>query len=313
MKPVRTWVLIADGGHARVLEIDADRRGLEAQADMDMSVDLPRSHEIVSDRRARSYESRDTRATPRATGSIRIASSSARSPRRSARRWRRGLARAASSAWSWWRRLRRWATCARRCRRRCAPRWLARLRRTSSRHRRPVSGRIWRKSWQRAGGDPAPRAGQGGKSAQVCQGVGPAGRRHYCAPDGDPGGERRALLRRHVGDVGGRHGAAPHGGDGDLAGVGLDARRRVEQHALGRDGDAGPHRLGGVAHAAAADDDVLHLARSSRARGRRVGALGARPLACAGPSVDSQTISSPQATATPQVHHGLGWPWWRML
>ena len=47
MKPVRTWVLIADGGHARVLEIDADRRGLEAQADMDMSIDLPPSHELT--------------------------------------------------------------------------------------------------------------------------------------------------------------------------------------------------------------------------------------------------------------------------
>jgi len=58
MKPVRTWVLIADGGHARVLEIDADRRGLEAQADMDMSIDLPPSHELVSDRLARTYESK---------------------------------------------------------------------------------------------------------------------------------------------------------------------------------------------------------------------------------------------------------------
>jgi protein required for attachment to host cells len=58
MKPVRTWVLIADGGHAKVLEIDAGRRGLEAQADMEMSIELPPSHELVSDRLTRTYESK---------------------------------------------------------------------------------------------------------------------------------------------------------------------------------------------------------------------------------------------------------------
>ena len=57
MKSVRTWVLIADGGHAKVLETDASRSGLEAQADMDMSADLPRSHELLSDRAGRSFES----------------------------------------------------------------------------------------------------------------------------------------------------------------------------------------------------------------------------------------------------------------
>lgn len=58
MKPVRTWVLIADGGHAKVLEIDAERRGLEAQADMDMTIELPPSRELVSDRPTRTYESK---------------------------------------------------------------------------------------------------------------------------------------------------------------------------------------------------------------------------------------------------------------
>jgi protein required for attachment to host cells len=58
MKAVRTWVLIADGGHAKVLEIDGSRRSLEAQADMNMSVQLPPSRELVSDRPARIYESR---------------------------------------------------------------------------------------------------------------------------------------------------------------------------------------------------------------------------------------------------------------
>lgn len=58
MKSMRTWVLIADGGHAKVLETDASRQGLEAQADMDMSVELPPSRDLVSDRPVRSYESR---------------------------------------------------------------------------------------------------------------------------------------------------------------------------------------------------------------------------------------------------------------
>jgi protein required for attachment to host cells len=58
MKPVRTWVLIADGGHAKVLEIDTERRGLEAQADMEMSIELPPTHELVTDRPARTYESK---------------------------------------------------------------------------------------------------------------------------------------------------------------------------------------------------------------------------------------------------------------
>ena len=58
MKSVRTWVLIADGGHAKVLETDASLSGLEPQADMDMSVDLPRSHEILTDHAVRSFESR---------------------------------------------------------------------------------------------------------------------------------------------------------------------------------------------------------------------------------------------------------------
>ncbi len=56
MKSVRTWVLIADGGHAKVLETDASLSRLEAQTDMEMSADLPRSHEILADRAGRSYE-----------------------------------------------------------------------------------------------------------------------------------------------------------------------------------------------------------------------------------------------------------------
>ena len=57
MKPVRTWVLIADGGHAKVLETQGAGSGLEAQADMVMSADLPRTHDILTDRAGRSFES----------------------------------------------------------------------------------------------------------------------------------------------------------------------------------------------------------------------------------------------------------------
>jgi protein required for attachment to host cells len=57
MKPKRTWVLIADGGHAKVLEVDAGRQSLEALVDMEMSAELPPSRELVSDRPVRSYES----------------------------------------------------------------------------------------------------------------------------------------------------------------------------------------------------------------------------------------------------------------
>ena len=57
MKPVRTWVLIADGGHAKVLETLGPGSRLEAQADMVFSADLPRSHDLLADRAGRSYES----------------------------------------------------------------------------------------------------------------------------------------------------------------------------------------------------------------------------------------------------------------
>jgi protein required for attachment to host cells len=58
MKSERTWVLIADGGHAKVLQIDGERRSLEPQSDMNMSIELPPSRELVSDRPVRTYESK---------------------------------------------------------------------------------------------------------------------------------------------------------------------------------------------------------------------------------------------------------------
>jgi protein required for attachment to host cells len=57
MKAVRTWVLIADGGNAKVLETRGVGPGLEAQADMVFSADLPRSHDILTDRAGRGFES----------------------------------------------------------------------------------------------------------------------------------------------------------------------------------------------------------------------------------------------------------------
>jgi len=57
MKAVRTWVLIADGGHAKVLETSGARARLTAQPDMVFSADLPRSHDILTDRAGRGFES----------------------------------------------------------------------------------------------------------------------------------------------------------------------------------------------------------------------------------------------------------------
>lgn len=57
MKPVRTWILIADAGRARVLENLGPGRGLTPVDAMASNADLPPTHEIVSDRQTRSYES----------------------------------------------------------------------------------------------------------------------------------------------------------------------------------------------------------------------------------------------------------------
>lgn len=57
MKAVRTWVLIADGGHAKVLETSGARPSLTAQADMVFDANLPRSHDILTDRAGRGFES----------------------------------------------------------------------------------------------------------------------------------------------------------------------------------------------------------------------------------------------------------------
>lgn len=58
MKPVRTWVLIADGARARILENAGPGRGLVAVPDTDMRFDIPQNRDILADKPGRSFESR---------------------------------------------------------------------------------------------------------------------------------------------------------------------------------------------------------------------------------------------------------------
>ena len=73
-------------------------------------------------------------------------------------------------------------------------------------------------------------------------------------------------VGRDLGDIARRHGVRDDRVDGDQAGMQLDRAGVVEPHALGRGGDAGPDRLGGVAHAAAGEHDVLHVGEFWRRR-----------------------------------------------
>jgi protein required for attachment to host cells len=57
MKPTRTWVLIADGARARILENDGPGRGLEAVEGCVYSGEHGATHEIVSDRPGRAFAS----------------------------------------------------------------------------------------------------------------------------------------------------------------------------------------------------------------------------------------------------------------
>jgi protein required for attachment to host cells len=54
----RTWIVIADGAHMTVMESVAGDPELRNVPDMHLSTDLPRTHELVTDRLARSFESR---------------------------------------------------------------------------------------------------------------------------------------------------------------------------------------------------------------------------------------------------------------
>jgi protein required for attachment to host cells len=57
MKTVRTWVLIADGGHAKVFESEGPGCALTPIESMTLSADLPANRDILSDRPGRSFDS----------------------------------------------------------------------------------------------------------------------------------------------------------------------------------------------------------------------------------------------------------------
>jgi protein required for attachment to host cells len=57
MKPTRTWILIADGARARILENDGPGNGLNAVEGMTFHGDHASTHEIMSDRTGRTHAS----------------------------------------------------------------------------------------------------------------------------------------------------------------------------------------------------------------------------------------------------------------
>jgi protein required for attachment to host cells len=57
MKPIRTWVLIADGARARVLENQGPGRGLHAVPGMTFAAEHGATHDLVDDREGRTFSS----------------------------------------------------------------------------------------------------------------------------------------------------------------------------------------------------------------------------------------------------------------
>jgi len=57
VKSERTWIVIADGAHAKVYQYSEEKPKLETVKDISFEIDLPRTHDIVSDRAGRSFES----------------------------------------------------------------------------------------------------------------------------------------------------------------------------------------------------------------------------------------------------------------
>ena len=53
----RLWIVVADGGAARVLAISEDRSRIEVLRDMDAANVHAKTHDLVSDRAGRSFES----------------------------------------------------------------------------------------------------------------------------------------------------------------------------------------------------------------------------------------------------------------
>jgi protein required for attachment to host cells len=57
MHIAKTWILIADGGHARILETVGHGRALSQVHDMAFETDLPPSRELGTDQPGRTHES----------------------------------------------------------------------------------------------------------------------------------------------------------------------------------------------------------------------------------------------------------------
>jgi protein required for attachment to host cells len=57
MKPTRTWILVADGGRARILEALGRGRDLHIVGGSDATLDNPPSHQQGRDKPSRVYES----------------------------------------------------------------------------------------------------------------------------------------------------------------------------------------------------------------------------------------------------------------
>ncbi len=57
MKPTRTWILVADGARARILENDGPNHGLIAIVGLEFQGDHSATHDLVSDREGRSFSS----------------------------------------------------------------------------------------------------------------------------------------------------------------------------------------------------------------------------------------------------------------
>jgi protein required for attachment to host cells len=57
MKSERTWVMIADGAHAKMFEFTPEKPRLEIVKDIAFTIDLPATHDLVSDRPGRVFES----------------------------------------------------------------------------------------------------------------------------------------------------------------------------------------------------------------------------------------------------------------
>jgi protein required for attachment to host cells len=57
VKSERTWIVLADGAHAKVYQYSEEKPKFETVKDLSLEINLPRTHDIVSDRAGRSFES----------------------------------------------------------------------------------------------------------------------------------------------------------------------------------------------------------------------------------------------------------------